>query len=129
MVAAARARLPGVAFVERDVLALPEVHTYDVVLASGIFHVKLDAPDDTWAAFVRAAVRRMWSACREAIAFNLVSDHVDYRVPDLWYADTGAMLDFCRGALSRRVVLRHDYPLFEQTVYVYREVPPETPPR
>jgi hypothetical protein len=94
-----------------------------VVLCSGLFHVKLDAPDVEWGAFVRQTLRRMWERSREAIAFNLVSDHVDYRAPALWYAPAGEMLDFCRRALSRWVVVRHDYPLHEHTLYVYRRPP------
>ncbi len=123
MLRAARARHPQVTFTPADVAAGLSGGPWDVVLCSGVFHVKLDASDAAWAAFVRAGIRHMWDACREAIAFNLVSDQVDYRTPQLWYAPAAGMLDFCRRELSRWVVLRHDYPLHEYTVYVYRQPP------
>jgi SAM-dependent methyltransferase len=123
MVAAARARHPGVPFTTADVAAGLDGGPWDVVLCSGVFHVKLAASDAAWQAFVHAALRHMWAACREAMAFNLVSDQVDYRTPGLWYAPAAQVLDFCRHELSRRVVLRHDYPLHEYTVYVYRTPP------
>ena len=58
--------------------------------------------------------------CRSGIAFNLITDQVDFREPQLFYADPTETLDFCRRALSRHVVIRHDYPLYEYTTYVYR---------
>jgi hypothetical protein len=65
----------------------------------------------------------MYALCHEAIAFNCLSDQVDYRAPGLHYERPGDVLDFCRHALSRWVVVRHDYPLHEFTVYVYRAAP------
>jgi hypothetical protein len=38
----------------------------------------------------------------------------------LFYAKAADVLAFCRRELSRWMVLRHDYPLHEYTVYVYR---------
>ena len=77
----------------------------------------------SWWRFVREALRRMYAMCRVAIAFNLMSDRVDWRAKDLFYAPRGAVLDFCRAELSPWVILRHDYPLHEYTVYVHRESP------
>lgn len=120
MVAAAKQRHPDAGFAVLDPLdgALPRA---DVVVCSGVFHVKLDAEDEAWWEFVEAMLRRMWSACRVAIAFNLITDQVDFRVPELFYADPERTLAFCRRELSRHVALRHDYPLYEYTVGVRRE--------
>jgi hypothetical protein len=128
MLGAARARHPDVAFTRADVDGPLPGAPWDVVLCSGVFHVKLDASDAEWAEFVRAGIRQMWAACTDAIAFNLMSDRVDYRMPQLWYAPAAEMLAFCRSALSRWVVLREDYPLHEYTIYVYRRAPREDTP-
>ena len=56
-----------------------------------------------------------------AIAFNLMSDRVDFRVPELHYTSPAETLAFCQRELSRHVRLRHDYPLHEYTVHVRRE--------
>jgi SAM-dependent methyltransferase len=124
MVQAARARHPGVRFERRDVLREEVAETWDVVLCSGLFHVKLDHAEPAWREFVEETLRRMWAMCRLGIAFNLMSDQVDFRVPTLFYSNPGETLAFCQRALGRFVALRHDYPLHEYTVYVYR-----TPPR
>jgi len=120
MIEAARRRLPGVPFECRDVLRDDVTAVADVVLCSGVFHVKLEHDAVAWWGFVTAMLRRLWAMSREAVAFNLMSDEVDFRSPVLFYANAADVLGFCRRELSRWVVLRHDYPLHEYTVYVYR---------
>jgi SAM-dependent methyltransferase len=120
MVEAARHRHPDVPFERRDILLEAPGERYDVVVCSGLFHVRRDNDEEVWRSFVRRMIRRMYEMCRVAIAFNLLSDQVDYRAPGLHYECPGDVLDFCRQTLSRRVALRHDYPLYEFTVYVYR---------
>jgi SAM-dependent methyltransferase len=121
MVAAARRLHPGVEFEQRDLLEDPPEAAFDVVLCSGLFHVKLAHPEAEWRRFVEQGVRAMWRMCRVAIAFNLMSDRVDFRVPELHYASPAESFELCRSELSPFVTLRHDYPLHEYTVYVYRE--------
>jgi len=121
MVESARARHPGVDFERRDLLAEAPARRYDVVVCSGLFHVKLEHSPETWRHFVQEMLRRMFAMCRVGIAFNLMSDHVDFRAPNLYYAPVAETLDFCRQELSRFVSVRHDYPLHEYTTYVYRE--------
>lgn len=123
MVSAARLRHPELRFECLDILCDPLPECYDVVICSGLFHVKLDRSQDEWRDFVHAMLRRMYEACRLAIAFNLMTDQVDFRSPDLYYSRPADTLDFCREALSRFVQLRHDYPLYEYTTYVFREPP------
>jgi SAM-dependent methyltransferase len=120
MIEAARRRYPDVSFEHRDFLLGEVAEAHDFVLCSGLFHVKLDHREDEWRRFVEATLRRMYAMCRVGIAFNLMTDLVDFRSPSLWYARPGEMLDFCRRELSRFAVVRHDYPLYELTFYVYR---------
>ena len=65
-------------------------------------------------------LRRMYESCRRGIAFNLMSDRVDFRNPDLYHSSPAETLDFCQRELSRSVRLRHDNPHYEYTVHVYR---------
>ena len=121
MVQAARARHPGISFERRDVLLDPPAERYDLVFCSGLFHVKLAHRDVEWREFVRQMIRRMWDLCTVGIAFNLMTDQVDLRAPALFYESPSVTLDFCRRELSRHVTLRQDYPLYEYTLYVYRD--------
>jgi hypothetical protein len=121
MLAEARRLHPGVRFERRGLLDDPPQAAFDVVLCSGLFHVKLGHPQDEWQGFVEAGIRALWRMCRVAIAFNLMTDRVDFRVPQLHYASPAGTFEFCRAELSPFVTLRHDYPLREFTVYVRRE--------
>lgn len=120
MIEAARRRHPEGSFECADVLRSAPARAWDTVLCSGLFHVKLETPEGEWREFVHATLRRMFEMCRVGIAFNLMTDRVDYREPTLHYADPAEILAFCLGELSPRVVVRHDYPLYEFTSYVYR---------
>lgn len=120
MVEEARRLHPEVSFEVRDLLTDPPSRRYDVVFVSGLFHVKLDHPDEEWRSFVHETLHRMWDLADVGIGFNLMSDQVEFRTPALHYADPGEVLAFCRRELSRWTALRHDYPLHEFTVHVYR---------
>ena len=118
MVEAARARYagrPGISFVAGSVLA-----PADYTVASGIFNVRLEAPDDEW----RAHVLRVLDACHEAsgrgFAFNCLTSYSDPERmrPHLYYADPCALFDHCKRRYSRDVALLHDYGLFEFTLIV-----------
>ena len=123
MVDVARRLHPDISFERTDILLDESPATHDVVLCSGLFHVKLDHSEREWSAFLRQTLRRMYEMSRSAIAFNLMSEQVDFRAPQLFYADAGEMLDFCRRELSPFVALRDGYPLYEFTIYVYRNRP------
>ena len=120
MVRAAKQRHPVVCFDRRDILLESESPSYDVVVCSGLFFVRLDHSDADWQEFVYDMIRRMYDSCRVGIAFNLMTDQVDFRTDNLYYSDPGQTLDFCRRELSRFVTVRHDYPLYEYPTYVYR---------
>jgi hypothetical protein len=125
MIEVACQRHPSVHFERRDILRDSNLPMYDVVVCSGLFHVKLAHDDRQWLDFVELGIRRMYSMCRVGVAFNLITDQVDFRSENLFYSNPGEMLDFCRRELTRFAAVRHDYPLYEYTVYLYREPRPE----
>lgn len=116
MVGAARARVedPRASFVVGALPQEPCSHAF----VSGTFNVKLDASDAEWEEFVRGTLRALAPVARRGVAFNLLTDQVDWREEQLFYADPGRFLEFCRRELSRSVALLHDYPLYEWTMLV-----------
>jgi len=120
MIEAARLRNPELSFECLDILQVERPEEWDVVLCSGLFNVKLETSDHEWQEFIHATLHRLYGMCRRGIAFNLMTDQVDYREPPLHYANPAEILEFCRRELGRQVVIRHDYPLYEFTTYVYR---------
>jgi SAM-dependent methyltransferase len=96
-----------------------ETHA-DYGFGSGIFNVRLETPESEWAKHVRASLRDLYDHSRRGFAFNALTSYVDYREPNLYYADPREWLDFCKRELSPRVALLHDYPLYEWTMIVRR---------
>jgi SAM-dependent methyltransferase len=86
---------------------------FDLVLASGLFHHRLVDSEG----FIRRMLRRFAAAARMGFAVNFMSSTAERRYPHLHYAEPAIML--AEGlALSRRVLLRHDYMPFEFTLVV-----------
>lgn len=96
--------------------------TLDFAVASGIFNVKGNVPDERWAHHVNATIDVLARAGQRGFAFNLLSlaSDPERRRQDLYYADGAAMLTYCLARFGRRVALLHDYGLYEFTVIVRR---------
>lgn len=122
MIERAKQRYPELQFSTEDLLAEtePVEPIFDYVICCGLFHLRANNTEAEWAQFTEAMIARMYKYARYGLAFNMMTDQVDYKVDRLYYADPSYYFDFCRRNLSRRVCLRHDYPLYEFTLYVYR---------
>jgi SAM-dependent methyltransferase len=116
MIAKARELCPDGRFLVSD--TLPDVADYS--FASGVFNVKLDTPDDEWRAWMLKQIDMLWEHSRKGMAFNVLSSYVDWRLPHLYYCDPLTVFDYCK-QFSRFVTLRHDYPLYEWTMYATRD--------
>lgn len=90
----------------------------DYTVASGIFSVKLDVPDERWLSYAYDTLDTMAAISTKGFAFNMLTDMVDSRRDDLYYADPSAIFEHCRRRFSRHVALLHDYPLWEFAIVV-----------
>ena len=93
---------------------------YDVVVASGIFNVRMDRPDTEWSTYVASTLAEMNALATRSFAFNMLTRYSDpdRMRPDLFYADPGEMFSMCVSRFSRWVALLHDYGLYEFTIVV-----------
>jgi SAM-dependent methyltransferase len=94
----------------------------DYTFVSGTFNVRANASTEEWGSYVRSKLVEIASRSRRGFAFNLLTSYVDWTKDDLFYADPAEFFTFCREELSRYVTLIHDYPLYEWTIVVRREV-------
>lgn len=126
MITNARRRFSEVRFIAADLLsdAAPGLaaESFDVLIANGLFLVKMDTPVKVWEEFVRSMIVKMWETCTRGISFNLLSTKVDFQAQQLYYCAPDEILRFAL-ELSRYVVIRHDYPLYEYSVYIYKQPP------
>jgi hypothetical protein len=92
----------------------------DYYFESGIFNVKFDINEDLWRAYIEETLRNMHEYSRKGFGFNLMTTYVDFKKPQLYYADPAYFFDFCKKNFSKKVSLLHDYDLFEWTIIVKR---------
>jgi SAM-dependent methyltransferase len=92
----------------------------DYAIASGIFNVKLDTPDDVWQDYVLGQLDTLDRISSGGFAFNTLTSYSDAERmrPTLYYPRPGFLFDYCIGHFSRHVALLHDYGLYECTVLV-----------
>lgn len=93
----------------------------DIIVASGLFNVRLGYSIDDWEAYFYASIMNMWDSCRVGIVFNVLSQvsDVDRRRQDLYYADPSEVFRRCI-AISPEVRIAHHYGLFDMTIAIFR---------
>jgi SAM-dependent methyltransferase len=116
VLAVARCRHDGLTLEQRDVLEQPYAKTsFDHVFISGIFNHHLRDNVE----FLERMLRSAFETSRLSVCANMTTDRVDYRDEHLFYFAPADVLNSCL-SLTRHVALRHDYPLYEFSVFLYR---------
>ena len=92
----------------------------DFTIASGVFNVKGDVPNELWQHYVYRTIDIVARAGRRGFAFNLLSlsSDPDRRRPNLYYVEPAEMLAHCLTRYGRSVALLQDYGLYEFTMVV-----------
>jgi SAM-dependent methyltransferase len=121
MIVEARRRHPDADFSLSDLFAPREPGESDFLVCNGILTQKLDAGVADMDAFVRSVVSRMFDLCGMGAAFNLMSNRVNFMADNLFYKSPVEMLSWCLSELTPHVRLDHAYPLYEFTVYLYKD--------
>lgn len=120
-VEAARERHPDTEFLLMDVLeSEPELGEYDYVILNGIFNFRGELSRERMLHYWQDLISVAYRHCRRGLAFNVMSKLVDWERDDLFHLPFDEMAGFVAANLSRDFVIRHDYPAFEYTVYIYR---------
>ena len=93
---------------------------YDYVVASGIFNVKLAAPEATWREMMLATLDRFNELALRGFGFNVLSSRREAhrKQPHLFYGDPAQLLCLCLERYSPEAALLHDYGLWDLTVLV-----------
>lgn len=119
MLAHARAQYGDQPWV-RFVSSAKELPVADYTVASGIFNVRLDVPDDAWRGYILETLSQMAGVSTIGFAFNMLTAYSDPERmrADLYYGDPDFFFDHCMRTYSRNVALLHDYGLYEFTLIV-----------
>lgn len=122
MIEAARQRYASARNAVFSISSRPEA-VADFTVASGIFNVRLDHPDEEWLPYIHNTLDIMDGASSGGFAFNCLTSYSDAEKMRgyLYYADPCKLFDFCKRRYSGHVALLHDYGLYEFTILVKRK--------
>lgn len=114
-------KYPNINYYCQDILerqtGLPN---FDYVIMNGVFTAKEDMSFDEMFDYFKLVLSRVYDKTRAGFAFNVMSKLVDWEREDLFHLPFDVLTAFLTKYISRNFIIRHDYGLYEYTVYVYR---------
>jgi SAM-dependent methyltransferase len=121
MIEWARKNVPAARFECGDVLEQRFAQQFDYVVCSGILTQKLEAAGGDMDRYAARLIRRLFELCRRGAAFNVMTTKVNFFANNLYYRNPAEMLAWSMSEITPHVRIDHAYPLYEYTVYLYRE--------
>lgn len=112
---------PGLEFYHRDLALQAYPDRYDYIVFGGTFYHIAGCTIEQFEGFIFSILKNTFSMATKGIAFNLITDFVEYKAPDLYYGNVDRFTRFVNGSLSRYFRIDHAYPLYELTFCVYQE--------
>lgn len=107
--------------VEAKILETDKLQTSaDFTVVSGTFNVRLDISVRDWRGYVEEKLLEIGRMSRLGFSFNLLSKFVDWEDSNLYYGNPSEFVEFVQKSISPNVILRHDMPLHEWTMIVYK---------
>ena len=108
-------------FEVRDIVAHPlPPHSFDYTVLNGVLTAKYSLSNEAMENFACQLLKSSWQATKVAMAFNVMSMHVDWTRDDLFHWSLDRVTAFCLAKLSRHLNIISDYGLYEYTVQVFR---------
>jgi len=93
---------------------------FDYIVINGVFTSKRCLSFGDMNEYFQAIILNVFQKAHKGIAFNVMSKHVDWERDDLFHLPFDVLATFLTKYVSRNFVIRHDYGLYEYTVYVYK---------
>lgn len=96
----------------------------DYTTACGLFNVKMDVDPRDWERYILGVLDKINQASRKGFSFNALTRYSDkeYMKSNLYYSDPCFLFDYCKQNFSRHVALLHDYPLYEFSILVRKDI-------
>jgi SAM-dependent methyltransferase len=117
LVAVAKERFPGYQFMVKDIIQEPLAEQYDYILSTTCFNLRLEFEDNY--DFVEKLLKQCYKNAGKGVAIDFLSSYVDFRgVEEAFYYEPEKIFTIAK-KITKRVNLRHDYPLFEFCIYLF----------
>lgn len=103
---------------------LEDLQTADYAVASGIFNIRFQYPQEVWTAYVLETLHKMNNLSSKGFSFNALTKYsdADHMRLHLYYADPCFFFDYCKTHFARNVALLHDYDLYDFTILVKKQL-------
>lgn len=117
-----RSKFPSNSYYNMDILdENADIPNFDYIIMNGVFTEKNALSFDEMFCYFKRVTKKVFSKTNTALAFNMMSKHVDWEREDLFHLPFDLLADFLKKELSQHFVIRSDYGLYEYTTYVYKE--------
>lgn len=114
-------KFPGKTFICADVLQDDFVWpVFDYAVMNGVFTEKRELGYDQMWDYFTQVIGRAFTEAKRGIAFNTMSKNVDWERDDLFHVSMDKLTSWASKSLSRNIVVRQDYGLYEFTTYIYK---------
>lgn len=111
----AKMQHPNAEFMVKNIISEEIDRKFDYVFLSGTLNTRVSKNHE----FAEEMLTKMYHYSLKGISANMLTAYVDFKKRDIFYYSPEKIFSFCK-TLSKYVVLRHDYPLYEFTVYIYK---------
>ena len=115
----AKEKFPSVDFRTCDILEDELNEQFDYVVSTSSFNLKLNELDNY--TFIKNIFTTCYNAATKGVAIDLLSDYVDFKsIEEAFYYKPERVFSEAK-TITKCVMLRHDYPLFEFCIYLYKD--------
>ena len=121
MITHAKHRNPADAFILSDAMTYEFDRKFDYVVCVGILTMKLSASILDMNRYAARLIRRMFALAKVGIAFDIMTNQVNFMTENSYYRSPTEILAFCLSELSSKVLIDHAYERYEYTTYVFHE--------
>jgi SAM-dependent methyltransferase len=98
-----------------DILEERFAESFDYFLLSGMLNFRIE---DNWK-LTTDILKLLFSLAKKGVAANFLSTYVNFQRPGNYHHNPEQVFSFGR-SLTKWVTVRHDYPLWEFTLYLYK---------
>lgn len=93
----------------------------DYIIINGLFTQKANYSNLIMFKFLKSVLQISWKKTKIGLAFNVMSEYVDWKNKNNFYLNLSKITDFLKKNLGNRFIINHSYGLHEYTVFIYKK--------
>lgn len=117
----AKEKYPNNTYICMDVLdGTDGIGIHDYITINGLFTQKIGMNDSQMQKFLIDILTALFPHLSKGIAFNAMSDQVDYKKDEAFHLELNWITKILVSRFSRNFIVRHDYGLYENTIFLLK---------